>query len=170
MGPSAAALRWAGGFDLMLLVELLRPPTDIIPGHRTFMGRHRRTTAPTPDRCSSMRVGLWGPEVRSVWTKPTSAGGASGRLAFCTDGTAALAFASGRARTSTLAGLAAIVISSPLAGLRPVRFLVVGLTRTVSWTSPPRRSFCALPSSSRAGAEVHRPPRVRHDQVYDQQT
>ena len=57
---------------------------------------------------------------------------ASRRRAFCTDGSAALAFASGRARTSTLAGLAAIVISSPVAGLRPGRFLVAGLTRTVS--------------------------------------
>ena len=33
------------------------------------------------------------------------------------EGSAAFAFASGRARTSTLAGLAAIVISSPVAGL-----------------------------------------------------
>ena len=57
---------------------------------------------------------------------------ASRRRAFCTDGSAAFAFASGRARTSTLAGVAAIVISSPVAGLRPVRFLVAGLTRTVS--------------------------------------
>ncbi len=56
----------------------------------------------------------------------------SRRRAFCTDGSAAFAFASGRARTSTLAGLAAIVISSPVAGLRPVRFLLAGLTRTVS--------------------------------------
>src|SRR6516164_11083773 len=63
---------------------------------------------------------------------------ASRRRAFCTDGSAAFAFASGRARTSTLAGLAAIVIASPVAGLRPARFLVAGLTRTVSWTSPPR--------------------------------
>ena len=44
---------------------------------------------------------------------------ASRRRAFCTLGSAALAFASGRARTSTLAGLRAIVISSPVAGLRP---------------------------------------------------
>jgi hypothetical protein len=73
---------------------------------------------------------------------------ASRRRAFCTDGSAALAFAGGRALTSTLAGLAAIVISSPVAGLRPARFLVAGLTRTVSWTSPPSRIFCALPSSS----------------------
>ena len=51
---------------------------------------------------------------------------ASRRRAFCTDGSAALAFASGRARTSTLAGLAAIVISAPVAGLRPVRCLVAG--------------------------------------------
>jgi hypothetical protein len=66
---------------------------------------------------------------------------ASRRRAFGTDGSAALAFASGRARTSTLAGLAAIVISSPVAGLRPVRFFVAGLTRTVNWTSPPRRTL-----------------------------
>ena len=40
-------------------------------------------------------------------------------LAFCTDGSAAFVFASARARTSTEAGFAAIVISSPVAGLRP---------------------------------------------------
>jgi hypothetical protein len=49
---------------------------------------------------------------------------ASRRCAFCTDGSAALAFASVRARTSTLDGFAAIVISSPVGGLHPVRFLV----------------------------------------------
>src|SRR5205807_6747691 len=48
---------------------------------------------------------------------------ASRRRAFCTEGSASLTFASGRARTSTLAGLAAIVISSPVAGLRPCRAL-----------------------------------------------
>ena len=48
--------------------------------------------------------------------------GAKRRRAFCTDGNAAFAFANGRARRSTLAGLAAISISSPVAGLRPVRF------------------------------------------------
>lgn len=47
---------------------------------------------------------------------------ASRRLAFCTDGNAPFAFASGRARRSTLAGLAAMSISSPVAGLRPFRF------------------------------------------------
>src|SRR5450755_4581320 len=74
---------------------------------------------------------------------------ASRRRAFCTDGSPALALASGRARTSTLAGLAAIVICSPVAGFRPWRFFCAGLTRTVSWTRPPTRTFCALPSSSR---------------------
>src|SRR5450755_5091323 len=77
---------------------------------------------------------------------------ASRRRAFCTDGSALFARASGRARTSTLAGLAAIVISSPLAGLRPWRFFCAGLTRTVTCTSPPIRTFCALPSSSRTTA------------------
>lgn len=47
---------------------------------------------------------------------------ASRRLAFCTDGNAPFAFASGRARRSTLAGLAAMSISSLVAGLRPFRF------------------------------------------------
>ena len=54
----------------------------------------------------------------------------------------------GRARTSTLAGFAAIVISSPVAGLRPVRFLVAGLTRTVNCTTPPILTFSAFPSCS----------------------
>src|SRR5450755_3804178 len=38
-----------------------------------------------------------------------------------------------------LAGLAAIVISSPVAGFRPLRFICAGLTRTVSCTRPPTR-------------------------------
>jgi hypothetical protein len=87
----------------------------------------------------SERIGL--SKSGSVPTKPGLSGNRaryrpSRRRAFCTDGKAAFALASGRARTSTLAGLAAIVISSPVAGLRPVRFLVAGLTRTVSWTTP----------------------------------
>ena len=53
-------------------------------------------------------------------------------IAFCTDGSAAFVFASGRARTTTDAGFAAIVISSPVAGLRPWRALVAGLSLTVS--------------------------------------
>ncbi len=44
------------------------------------------------------------------------------RRAFCTEGSAAFALANGRALRSTLAGLAAISISSPVAGLRPWRF------------------------------------------------
>jgi hypothetical protein len=40
-----------------------------------------------------------------------------------------------------LAGLAAISISSPMAGLRPLRFYCAGFTRTVSGTSPPMRTF-----------------------------
>jgi hypothetical protein len=71
---------------------------------------------------------------------------ASRRRAFCTDGSAPFARANTRARTSTLAGLAAIVISSPVAGLRPGRFFCAGLTLTVSCTSPPIRTFCAFPS------------------------
>ena len=59
------------------------------------------------------------------------------RRAFCTDGSAVLAFASGRARRSTLAGLAAIVISSPVAGLRPWRFFWAGLTRNGQLPHPP---------------------------------
>lgn len=55
----------------------------------------------------------------------------SRRLGFCTEGNAALAFASGRAKTSTLAGFAATEISSPVAGSRPLRRLWVGLPRTV---------------------------------------
>jgi len=66
------------------------------------------------------------------------------RRAFCTDASAVFAIASGRARRSTLAGLAAIVISSPVAGLRPWRFFCAGLTRTVSCTSPPIRTFSAI--------------------------
>jgi hypothetical protein len=58
---------------------------------------------------------------------------ASRRRAFCTDGSAPFARASGRARKSTLAGLAAIVISSPVAGLRPWRAFCAGLTRTVNF-------------------------------------
>jgi hypothetical protein len=34
-----------------------------------------------------------------------------------------------------------MVISSPVAGLRPGRFFCAGLTRTVSCTSPPIRTF-----------------------------
>ena len=62
---------------------------------------------------------------------------ASQRRAFCTAGSAAFARANGRARTSTLAGWATIVISSPVAGARPVRALRAGLTPTVNWTRPP---------------------------------
>jgi hypothetical protein len=58
---------------------------------------------------------------------------ASRRRAFCTDGSAPFARASGRARKSTLAGFAAIVISSPVAGLRPWRAFCAGLTRTVNF-------------------------------------
>jgi hypothetical protein len=58
---------------------------------------------------------------------------------FCTVGSAAFAFASGRARRSTLAGLAVIVISSPVAGFRPLRAFCAGFTRTVSCTRPPIR-------------------------------
>jgi hypothetical protein len=57
---------------------------------------------------------------------------ASRRRAFCTDGSADFARAKGRARRSTLAGFAAISISSPVAGFRPFRFFVAGLIRTVS--------------------------------------
>ena len=46
---------------------------------------------------------------------------ASRRRAFCADGSAPPARASGQARKSTLAGLARIVISSPAAGFRLVR-------------------------------------------------
>ena len=53
---------------------------------------------------------------------------ASRRQAFWTEGSAAFALVSGRARTSTLAGLAAIVISSPVAGLRPWRLYVAPRT------------------------------------------
>ena len=45
------------------------------------------------------------------------------RRSFCAGGSAALARASGRARMSTAAGLAAIVISSPVTGFRPLRSL-----------------------------------------------
>jgi hypothetical protein len=55
-----------------------------------------------------------------------------------------LAPANGRARTSTLAGFAAIVISSPVAGFRPGRFFCAGLTRTVSCTSPPIRTLLRI--------------------------
>ena len=87
---------------------------------------------------------------------------ASRRRAFCTDGSAALAFASGRARTSTLAGLAAIVISAPVAGLRPVRFLVAGLTRTVELdeaSEPDLLGIAQLPEDDLVEG-VERPLRV----------
>ena len=42
---------------------------------------------------------------------------------------------------STLAGLAAIVICSPVPGLRPSRAFRAGLSRTVSCTRPPIRTF-----------------------------
>ena len=80
---------------------------------------------------------------RCVWSQA-----ASRRRAFWTVGSAALAFASGRARRSTPAGLAGIVISSPVAGFRPLRAFCAGLTRTVSCTRPPIRTFWAFPSSS----------------------
>ena len=47
-------------------------------------------------------------------------------------GSAAFAFASGRALSATEAGFAEIVISSPVAGLRPWRGFVASLTRTTS--------------------------------------
>src|SRR5690349_15555065 len=50
-------------------------------------------------------------EADGCYREPRPFDAASRRRAFCTDGNAALAFANGRARTSTLAGLAAIVIS-----------------------------------------------------------
>ena len=61
---------------------------------------------------------------------------ASQRRAFCTAGSAAFGRANVRARTSTLAGWATIVISSPVAGARPVRALRAGLTPTVNWNRP----------------------------------
>ena len=61
---------------------------------------------------------------------------ASQRRASCTAGSAAFARANGRARTSTLAGWATIVINSPVAAARPVRALRAGLTPTVNWTRP----------------------------------
>jgi peptide/nickel transport system substrate-binding protein len=71
------------------------------------------------------------------------------RFAFCTDGSADFALASGRAFSATAAGFAEIVISSPVAGLRPLRAFVAGRTRTASCTRPPILTFSALPSSSR---------------------
>ena len=69
-------------------------------------------------------------------------------FAFCTDGSAAFVFASGRARTTTEAGFAAIVISSPVAGLRPLRAFVAALSLTVSWTMLPTFTFSAFAISS----------------------
>src|ERR1700727_3182469 len=72
---------------------------------------------------------------------PLHAGGFSAapaarrRRAFCTERSAALALANGRERRSTVAGFLAIVISSPVAGLRPLRAFCAGLTRTVNCTS-----------------------------------
>ena len=68
---------------------------------------------------------------------------ASFLLAFWTDGAAAFARANGRAFTVTAAGFAAIVISSPVAGLRPGRDLVAGRTRTSSCTTAPIFTFSA---------------------------
>ena len=61
----------------------------------------------------------------------------SRRRAFYAAGSAPSARASGRARTSTLARWATIVICSPVAGSRPVRALRAGLTRPDNWTRPP---------------------------------
>src|SRR3954469_6962281 len=47
------------------------------------------------------------------------------------------------------AGFAEIMISSPVAGLRPGRASVAGRTRTSSCTTPPILTFSALPISSR---------------------
>jgi hypothetical protein len=74
------------------------------------------------------------------------------RRAFCTVGSAALAFASGRARRSTLAGLAAIVISSPVAGFRPFRAFCAGFDLLA------RRGVPALPRLLRrlhANGQLH---------------
>src|SRR4029453_8721150 len=68
------------------------------------------------------------------------------RRAAATDGSAAFAFAKGRALTVTEAGFGPIVISSPVAGLRPLRAFVASLTRTVSCTTPPIFTFSASPS------------------------
>jgi DNA-binding transcriptional ArsR family regulator len=85
---------------------------------------------------------------RARWSGGSQA--ASRRRAFCTLGSAALAFASGRARTSTLAGLRAIVIFSPVAGLRPVTDGRAGLRNT-------RRLRCAKTERGADGA----PSRLR---------
>src|SRR4051795_6706996 len=42
-----------------------------------------------------------------------------------------------------------MVISSPVAGLRPCRSFVAGFTRTLSWTRLPIFTFSALPISER---------------------
>jgi hypothetical protein len=76
---------------------------------------------------------------------------ASLRRAFWMDGSASLAPLSGRARTSTLAGFALIVIASPVAGLRPLWAFDAGFSFTVSWTSLPICTFSASASCSQAG-------------------
>ena len=54
----------------------------------------------------------------------TGASGGESSACFLTDGSATFASAGSRARRSTLAGLAAIVISSPVAGFRPIARLL----------------------------------------------
>jgi hypothetical protein len=48
--------------------------------------------------------------------------------------------------TVTEAGFGEIVISSPVAGFRPLRAFVASFTRTVSWTTPPIFTFSASAS------------------------
>jgi hypothetical protein len=88
-----------------------------VPGMRPLAqaNRHRDCPRGDPAVCS-LTVGYRTP--CGGWSSGASQA-ASRRRAFCTLGRAALGFASGRARRSTLAGLRAIVIASPVAGLRP---------------------------------------------------
>src|SRR5579872_2862210 len=98
------------------------------PGKTRARGLGNSGTSPQPCPSGSFRAvsaeAVARPAARGSALAAVAVQAASLRLAFWTVGAAAFAFASGRAFTVTAAGLAAIVISSPVAGLRPGRAFV----------------------------------------------
>ena len=84
----------------------------------------------------------------AVGDRSASLQAASRRRAFCTDGNARLGLGE-RPRADVdarrLGGDRDLLAGGRVA---PGRFLVAGLTRRVSWTRPPIRTFCALPISA----------------------
>src|SRR5581483_4858551 len=117
---------------------------DQTPALRRNRGRTPRRTAATP--ASQTRENIH--QVASRDDNRRRGQTASLRLAFWIEGAAAFALASGRALTVTDAGLAAIVISSPVAGFRPGRAFVAARTRTSSCTTAPILTFSAAESCS----------------------